>query len=115
MATFVFVMPVLPGKEEADRTTLEGLSVPGPDRDAYLAARRAAGLTREAVWHQKTPMGTFALVLLEADDIQEAFGRMVTSDHPFDQNFREFVRDVHGVDLQNDPPPDVALISDVRF
>jgi hypothetical protein len=23
--------------------------------------------------------------------------------------------DVHGVDLQNDPPPDVALISDVRF
>jgi hypothetical protein len=115
MATFVFVMPVIPGKEEADRTTIEGLSVPGPDRDAYLAARRAAGLTREAVWHQKTPMGTFAIVLLEADDIQGAFGRMVTSDDPFDQQFREFVRDVHGIDLQKDPPPEVTLISDNRF
>ena len=115
MATFVFVMPLVPGKEDLDRTTLEGLSVPGPARDAYLAARRAAGLTREAVWHQKTPMGTFAIILLEADDIQAAFGRMVTSDDPFDLQFREFVRDVHGVDLQNDPPPDVALITDTRF
>jgi hypothetical protein len=115
MGTFVFVMPVLPGKEEADRTTLEGLSVPGPARDSYLAARRAAGLTREAVWHQKTPMGTFAVVLLEANDIEGAFGHMVTSDDPFDQTFREFVRDVHGVDLEKDPPPDVALISDVHF
>jgi hypothetical protein len=28
---------------------------------------------------------------------------------------REFVEDVHGVDLANDPPPDVRLISDTRF
>jgi hypothetical protein len=115
MATFVFAMPVLPGKEEADRTPIQGLGVAGPERDAYLAARRAAGLTREAVWHQKTSMGTFALVLLEADDIQSAFGKMVMSDDPFDRQFREFVRDVHGIDLQKDPPPEVALLSDNRF
>jgi hypothetical protein len=60
-------------------------------------------------------MGTFAIIQLEADDIQDAFGKIVTSDDPFDQQFREFVRDVHGVDLQKDPPPDVALISDISF
>ena len=49
MSTFVFVMPVIPGKEAADRAGLERTSPPGPERDAYVSARRAAGLTREAV------------------------------------------------------------------
>ena len=37
------------------------------------------------------------------------------ADDPFHRQFREFVEDVHGVDLANDPPPDVSLISDTRF
>jgi hypothetical protein len=115
MSTFVFVMPVIPGKEEADRAGLERSSSPGPERDAYVSARRAAGLTREAVWHQKTPMGTMAIVMMEGDDVPSAFARMITSDDPFDRQFRDFVADVHGIDLQKDPPPDVALIVDNRF
>jgi hypothetical protein len=115
MSTFVFVMPVIPGKEEADRAGLERSSAPGPERDAYVAARRAAGLTREAVWHQKTPMGTMAIVLMEGNDVPGALARMIASDDPFDRQFRDFVADVHGIDLQKDPPPDVALIVDNRF
>jgi hypothetical protein len=115
LATFAFVMPLLPGKEETDREMLERLSAIGPERDAYVAARRAQGLTREAIWHQKTPMGTFAIVVLEGDDIASSFGKIATSDEPFARQFREFVKDVHGVDLAKDPPPDVALISDTRF
>jgi hypothetical protein len=111
----VFAMPVLPGKEETDREMFRRLSAPGPERDAYMAARRSQGLAREAVWHQKTPMGTFAIALLEGDDIASSLGRIATSDEPFARQFRAFVKDVHGVDLATDPPPDVIPLSDTRF
>jgi hypothetical protein len=55
MATIAFVMPLVPGKEATDADALRRMGSPGPDHDAYVAARRSQGLTREAVWHQKTP------------------------------------------------------------
>jgi hypothetical protein len=113
--TIMFVMPVLPGKEELDRETIEQMSTPGPERDAYVAARRSQGLTREMVWHQVTPNGTLAIVLLEGDDLMSSLRMTATSDEPIDRQFREFVKEVHGVDLANDPPPDVRLIADTRF
>ena len=115
MATMVFVLPILPGKEDVDREMLAGLGSPGPMRDAYLEARRAQGITRETVWHQKTPMGTLAIIQLEGDDVQGALGVSATSDDPFHQQFRAFVKDVHGVDLANDPPPEISLIADTQF
>ncbi len=113
MASFAFVAPLLPGKEEVDRKMFETLN--GEEKQAYVAARRGQGVTRETVWHQKTPMGTFAIVLLEADDVGAAFGKIATSSEPFDQRFRDFIKDVHGIDLAKDPPPEVSLISDTRF
>ena len=112
--TLSFVMPVLPGKEETDVETLERFSK-GEERDAYVAARRSQGLTRESVWHQRTPDGILAIVMLEAEDLDSALRTMATSDEPFDRRFREFVQDVHGIELANDPPPDVRLVSDTRF
>lgn len=100
-----------PGKEEVDREMLAGLSVQGQARDAYIAARRAQGLKRETVWHQKKPNGTLAIVVLEGDDVQSALGVSATSDDPFHRQFRDFVKDVHGVDLANDPPPDIRQLT----
>jgi hypothetical protein len=60
-------------------------------------------------------MGTMAIVMMEGDDVPSALARMITSDDPFDRQFRDFVADVHGIDLQKDPPPDVALIVDNHF
>ena len=34
----------------------------------------------------------------EAEDIEQAFGGIATSDEPFDQRFREFLKVVHGID-----------------
>jgi hypothetical protein len=112
---FVFAMPLLPGKEQADREMLQQLSKPGPAHDAYVEARRAQGFTREAVWHQETPNGTLAIVLLESDDIANSMGQIATSDTLFVQQFREFVKDVHGVDLAAGPPPAVTLLTDTSF
>ena len=115
MPGFAFVAPILPGKEQLDAETFEQFAV-GDEHDAYVAARRAAGVTREAVWHQTTPdRTTVAIVLLEADDVEAAFGHIVTSETPFDRRFRAMVQEVHGFDLASAPPPDVRLISDTRF
>lgn len=114
MDTIAFVVPVLPGKEATDADTLERFST-GEEKDAYASRRRAQGFTREAVWHQKTPDGTLAIVLLEADDLESAFGAIATSDDPFDVRFRAFVQDVHGVDLANDPRPEIRPVVDTRF
>jgi len=115
MATYAFVMPVVPGKEEIDAEMLRRMGAPGPEHDAYISARRSQGLTHEAVWHQKTPMGTFAIILLEGADMAASFGKIASSDEPFAVQFREFVKSVHNVDLANDPPPDVELLLDARF
>ena len=115
MAAFAFLMPVVPGKEQLDAETLRRLGAPGTECDAYVAARRSQGIAREAVWHQKTPMGTFAIVLLEGDDLAASFGRIASSDNPFAVRFRDFVKEVHGVDLAKDPPPEVELLLDAEF
>ena len=115
MATSVFILPIVPGMEDLDRETLQHLAAPGPEHDGYVEARRAQGITREAVWHQRTPMGTFAIVLMESDDIDAAMGAIVTGQDPFNTQFRQFVKEVHGVDLAADAPPDVIPIVDTRF
>jgi hypothetical protein len=114
MATLAFVVPLVPDKEETDRETMQRFST-GDDKDAYATSRRSLGFSREAVWHQETPDGTVAIVMWEADDIEQAFGGIATSEEPFDQQFREFLRDVHGLDVANDPPPEVRLVCDTRF
>lgn len=73
MATFAFVAPLLPGKAETDRESMQRFST-GEEKEAYEASRRALGFKREAVWHQETPDGTIAIVVWEADDIGAAFG-----------------------------------------
>lgn len=115
MATSVFVLPIIAGKEEFDRESLQHMAAPGPEHDAYVEARRAQGIAREAVWHQRTPMGTFAIVLMEGGDLNAAMAAMITGQDPFNTQFREFIREVHGVDLAAGAPVDVTPIVDNRF
>ncbi len=112
MSAVAFAIPIVPGKEEADRKMFEELQ--GPRRDEYEAARRRLGFTRETVWHQQTPDGTVAVVYLEADDVGSAMEQVALSEEPFDQWFRERIQEVHGVDLaEPQPPPEQVL--DTRF
>ena len=102
MPSVAFCVPIIPGKEETDRKGFE--EVLGPRREEYDASRRRAGIRREMVWHQATPDGTVAVVYLEADDIPAAMQAMATSDDPFDQRFRELLKEVHGIPLTEGGP-----------
>jgi hypothetical protein len=78
MTEIVFAIPIMRGKEDLDRQTREEMA--GARRDEYEAALKDAGITRQAVWHQRTPDGgTLAIVYVEGTD-RDAQQRFVTSD-----------------------------------
>ena len=112
MAAVAFAIPVVPGKEQMDRDAFEEMK--GSRLEEYEEARRAAGIKREAVWHQETPQGTLAVVYMEAEDVGAAMHAIGTSDAPFDRWFRDTMEQVHGIDLaESGPPP--QLIMDASF
>jgi hypothetical protein len=113
MPALGFVVPVLPGKEQADLDWVEEMT--GPRREEYESAWKQLGVTRHTVWHQQTPDGTVAVVYMEADDIPRAMQGITSSDDPFNQWFRERVRDVHGLDIQAEAPPQAERIHDHTF
>ncbi len=96
---FGFVLPLLPGKTDLDRETMTSCWY-GERKAAFEDARRRAGVTREAVWIQGTPNGEVVVIYLEADDLASAFKTIATSDEPFDRWFRDHIREVHGVSLE---------------
>ena len=74
------------------------------------AVRERHGITREAVWIQQTPGGDVAVVLMEAKDLEAAFKGVAASDDPFDRWFREHVRDVHGINLEEGMTPPEQIL-----
>jgi hypothetical protein len=109
MAAIGFMLPLLPGKTDDDREAMASCWH-GQRRAAFDASRRRHGISREVVWLQHTPNGDVVVVYLEADDLSAAFKGVATSQEPFDRWFREHVRDVHGVALEEEfPPPEQIL------
>jgi hypothetical protein len=111
MPGFAFAMPVVPGKEEFDRKTLQEIA--GARLAEHETAMREAGISRHAAWHQATPDGTLALVYMDARD-EAAIGQFTASDAPFNTWFREAMREVHGVDISQ-PGPRVTQVLDVQL
>jgi hypothetical protein len=100
---------VLPGKTEINRAAMISCWK-GERRDAYQASRRRLGISREAVFIQSTPNGDAAVVYWETDDLDAAFKGMVTSEDPFDRWFRDYLRDVHGINVEDGfPPPEQVM------
>jgi hypothetical protein len=97
MGGFAFSIPVVPGKEELDRRTLDEML--GARREEYEAALRQAGVTRQTIWHQETPNGTVAVIYVEGDDPQAGIAQFGSSDEPISAWFREQMKEVHGVDI----------------
>jgi hypothetical protein len=113
MAAIGFVVPVLPGKAQADRDWLAEMG--GARRAEYEAVWKKHGVSRHMVWQQETPEGTVDVVFLEADDVPTAMQGITSSDDEFSEWFRERVKDVHGIDLTAGHPPEATQIHDHSF
>lgn len=102
MTEIVFAIPVVEGKEGLDRETLEEMA--NERSDEYRAALAEAGIRRLAVWHQQTPQGTLAIVMIEAEEA-DAAGRFTNSEKEISRWFVERMQEVHGVDVSQPLPP----------
>ena len=109
MPSYAFTNPIKPGKADAWKKYVAEMT--GPRKDALAASRKKAGLAKEQVWLQSTPMGDMAVVYWEAPDIGKVFQHFLTSTDPFDVWFREKVLvEVHGMDPSAPPPPMNELV-----
>jgi hypothetical protein len=100
MAMIVFALPLAPDRIEAVRAFVAELL--GPRRAAFEASWRAKGITREQAWLQRTATGALVLVALDADDLPRALHAIATSADPFDEWYRQRVREVYGIDLSDE-------------
>ena len=110
MTEIVFALHIEPGKEEADRRMREEMA--GPRRAEYVAALKEAGVERQAVWHQQSPSGPWAIVYVVGSD-PDAHQRFVNSDADISRWFREQMMEIHGRDV-TEPPLPVDLVVDVK-
>lgn len=109
MENYAFTTPVLPGKVDAWKSYIREMN--GPRNAERNESRRKVGLTVERVWLQNTPMGDFAVVYWEAEDISKVFEGLMKSDTPFDKWFRDKILvEVHGMDISKAPPMNELLL-----
>jgi hypothetical protein len=97
MSGIVLTFPILAGKVEAWRRFCQELS--GSRRKMYEASRQRLGITCERLTLVETTFGSAAVTTLEAPDVAQALGQIITSVLPFDVWYRERLQELHGVNL----------------
>ena len=110
MKTFCAAFPLLPGKTEAGKEFAKACM--GPRRAEFAEALKKEGITKESWFLQKTPQGDMVIVHFEAEDVEEAFETEAASKDPFMVWFKQQVKSVTGVDLEQpsdqSPPEEIV-------
>jgi hypothetical protein len=97
MSGIVLTFPILNGKVEAWRRFCQELC--GFQRKPYETSRHRLGITRERLALVETAYGATAVTTLEAPDVAQALGQIISSELPFDVWYREQLQELHGVNL----------------
>jgi hypothetical protein len=117
MSGIVLTFPILDGKVEAWRRFCQELC--GFRQESYEASRQRLGITRERLALVDTAFGATAVTTLEAPDVAQALGQIITSVLPFDVWYREKLQELHGVNLagyeQFAQPVPLPLNQEVHF
>ncbi len=101
MANYCFAVPILPGTESLIQNWIREGVVNNKEHDKAL---RAAGISREQVWVEHTPQGSFAVVSLEVKDAGSALKALGSSTDPWAVKLREFLLKAHGIDFSKPAP-----------
>lgn len=108
MSGIVMSNPIAAGKVEAWRRFCQELS--GARRQAYETSRRRLGITRERMGLVETTFGSAAITAIDAPNLGQTLGEIMTSNHPFDRWYRGRIQDLQGVQqtsygLHSEQPP----------
>jgi hypothetical protein len=99
------VVPVLSGKTDALRAFYA--EVDGARKDQFAESERRLGISKEIAWLAQADGGDVAVIYIESENFESAFGQFVKSREEFDLWFKERVLDVSGLDLNNPPEMDL--------
>jgi hypothetical protein len=101
MANYCFCAPILPGGEEKMKQWKDKEITNSVGHDKVF---REAGITREQVWIQRTPMGNFAVVSFEVESPEKAFKVLANSTDSWAARFRDLLKQAHGIDVKQPVP-----------
>jgi hypothetical protein len=99
---------VLTGKESQARQF--GVSIKQKKNDWERSEKRLR-LKKEAWFLQQSPQGSFLIVYIEGDDVGKALSDFAKSRDSFDVWFKDEVKAISGVDLNQPagPPPELLF------
>jgi hypothetical protein len=106
MANYCFTAPILPGGEEKMKNWLKN-EIHGAGHDKVF---HEAGITREQVWVQRTPMGDFAVASYEVESPEKAFKVLANSTDPWAARFRDLLKQAHGIDVKQPMAPNELFV-----
>jgi hypothetical protein len=96
MPTAVLVLPILPDREEQWRRFAQDLL--GDRLGEYEGLARRLGIGGVRAYLARTSQREVILARVEARDPTEALRRLVASEEPFDEWFKEKLAELHGYD-----------------
>ena len=99
MSNYCFTAPILPGGEEKMKNFMKN-EINGSGSAGHDKVFHEAGITREQVWVQRTPMGDFAVASFEVESPEKAFKVLANSTDPWAARFRDLLKQAHGFDLK---------------
>ena len=108
MGSVALAAPLLPGKTDAWRAWAGEMN--GARSGEFAEFNSRHGLERHAAWLQQTPMGDFAVVVIEGPGAEGFMQAVAASDGEFDGWFRDNVMDLHGIDFSTPPPLPESII-----
>src|ERR687889_1094515 len=97
MPTAILLLPILPDREEEWRRFAQDLL--GDRLGDYEGLGRRLGIRGVRVYLARTSRREGILAYVESEDPEEAFRRVVASEEPFVEWFKEKLAELHGYDL----------------
>ncbi len=104
----VVVLPILPDMEESWRRFAQDLLE--EHLGEYEALGRYLGIRHVRIYLVRMPPWDVILAYVKAEDPEEAFRRLVASEGPFAEWFKEKLAELNGYDLRRRVGPSPELI-----
>ena len=104
----LFVLPILPGQNEAARAYLRELG--GPRKQELAACGQSVGIVKETWAIQQTPQGDLFIVYMAGENLARAFTQFAASQDAFDRWQKQQVLETTGADLNTPPPGPISEI-----
>lgn len=94
---YSMILPIVPGKLEQFKQFAHTLL--NDKRRDYEASRHQLGIRREMLWHQVTPAGDMAILVMELEHGMESFMQtLINPQDDFSRYFAQQASEIHGWD-----------------